>query len=438
MKRILIASVNENINNIVGSAHKKYSNYFDFEFCVSTEEVIRNIDYEVPEIKVIDFTSSHINWEKILEEITADPWLHNGGIIAIAEDMAQVKMIEELKNNNILIVQTVDQFIKHFSRLLRILLQNQHFLFNRGIQDQFDGTESGSFVSKNDPLDIQVYASFLVNYLYSSNRIDEKTRYNLQTTLMELLFNALEHGNCGIAYDEKTVWLEQGKGILELIAKKNQNPEISKKQIHITYSIGQTVSAFTIRDDGAGFDWKSRINQKVGVGSHGMGIKMSENLVNGLTYNKKGNEVSFSVTNTQHEANTVPRIMSSYTAIEYKNKEVVCKQNERSNNLFFIVSGRYAVYANRKLVSVLTPNDMFIGEMSFLLNDCRSATILSVGTGQLLKIPKKDFLNLIRKNPHYAIFLSKLLAQRLYAQTQKITALYAAMKNTKEELNSNE
>ena len=43
---------------------------------------------------------------------------------------------------------------------------------------------------------------------------------------------------------------------------------------------------------------------------------------------------------------------------------------------------------------------MFIGEMAFLLNDRRSATILSIGAGKLIRIPKVSFLNLIRKNPH--------------------------------------
>ena len=148
-------------------------------------------------------------------------------------------------------------------------------------------------------------------------------------------------------------------------------------------------------------------------------MKLSSELVKNLCYNEKGNEVTFEITNLKDEANTVPGIMIPFATAEYTNKQVVCLQNEPTNNLFFIVSGRYAVYAERKLVSILTPSDMFIGEMAFLLNDRRSATILSIGNGKLIKIPKVSFLNLIRKNPHYGIFLSKLLAQRLQIQTQK-------------------
>jgi CRP-like cAMP-binding protein len=51
--------------------------------------------------------------------------------------------------------------------------------------------------------------------------------------------------------------------------------------------------------------------------------------------------------------------------------------------------------------------------MSFLLSNKRSATVVSKGKSVLIKISKIDFVNLIKKNPHYGIFLARLLAQRL-------------------------
>ena len=50
-----------------------------------------------------------------------------------------------------------------------------------------------------------------------------------------------------------------------------------------------------------------------------------------------------------------------------------------------------------------------------------------------LKIEKlRSCLNLIRKNPHYGIFLSKLLAQRLRQQTQKVVSLTNELNELKE------
>lgn len=432
MKKILVASTNKKVIDTVKAACNKYSAYFDPDFYPDTDEILSFIDYQLPEIKVLDFTSEDIDCTRIINTIAADPWLHNGGIIAIAKNGAQVQEIEDKKDPNILIVQTLHSFQENFSRLLRILWINQHFLFNRGMQERLGGHESGSFVCGNDPMDFRVYTTFLVGYLYSTNRIDEDERYNLQTALMELLTNALEHGNCDISYDEKTEWLESGKHILSLIAEKNKISEIAARKIHIAYIIGKTKSKFVIRDEGKGFDWKARLGADFSEETHGRGMKLSEGLVTNLSYNDKGNEVSFEITNLKDAANMVPGIMIPFSTVEYNDKQIVCRENDPTNDLYFIVSGRFAVYSGKKLVSVLTPADMFIGEMAFLLNDRRSATILSIGNGKLIKIPKVSFLNLIRKNPHYGIFLSKLLAQRLQAQTQKTVSLQAELNELKE------
>ena len=156
---------------------------------------------------------------------------------------------------------------------------------------------------------------------------------------------------------------------------------------------------------------------------HGRGISLSRSLVHSLTYNEKGNEVTFIIANLQNTSSAIPGKMTAFETIEYKNKDVVCREGEMSNDLFFILSGRFAVYANNKLATVLNPNDLFIGEMAFLLNDRRTATVLAVGNCKLIRIPKAEFLMLIRKNPHYGIFLSKMLAQRLVRQTSQTIEL---------------
>ncbi|MCQ2595961.1 MAG: cyclic nucleotide-binding domain-containing protein [Treponemataceae bacterium] len=424
MKRILVASTNQKVITTVQEACKKYSAYFDAEILANSEEVLSFIDYELPEIKVIDFTSTEIDGERIVSAISADPWLHNGGIIAVTENPQKAQEIDNRKDPNILIVQTISNFCENFMRLLRILWRNQHFLLNRGMLENFSGKETGSFVCGNDPMDFRMYARFLTGYMYSSNRINGDDLYKLQTVLMELLTNALEHGNCGITYDEKTAWLENGGNILSLIAEKCKDPKIAARKIHISYAIGSTKSKFLIRDEGEGFDWRARLSQNAySEETHGRGMKLSESLVPQLTYNDKGNEVSFVINNLKDSSNTVPVIMRTFSSVNYSDRQIVCRQNEESNDLYFIVSGRYAIYTDNKLVSVLSPNDMFIGEMAFLLNDRRSATVLAIGNGQLIRIPKVSFVNLIRRNPHYGIFLSKLLAQRLVSQTQKMLTL---------------
>ncbi len=425
MRKILTASANKSVIDTVQNACKLFPSFFTTDIFDSTEEIIRYIDYELPEIKVLDFTVDSIDCNQILKNIDEDTWLHYGGVIAVCNSRKQVMELEQQKNPNLLAILTIGDFTNHFTRILRILYQNQRFLFNRGMRDIIGSEESGAFVFGNDPMDSLIYTNFLVNYLYNTNRISDEERFSLQMTFSELVTNALEHGNLEIDYETKTKWLEKGGDMIQLIQEKAKEPKYANRKIKISYSIAQTSSKFTITDDGNGFDWKAHM-KKAEVDEtmlHGRGISLSKNIVQSLTYNDKGNEVTFTIENLQNTSSAVPGKMSQFETVEYKDKDVVCREGENSNDLFFIISGRFAVYANRKLATVLTPNDLFIGEMAFLLNDRRTATILAVGNCRLIRIPKADFLLMIRKNPHYGIFLSKMLAQRLLRQTTQTIEL---------------
>ena len=59
-----------------------------------------------------------------------------------------------------------------------------------------------------------------------------------------------------------------------------------------------------------------------------------------------------------------------------------------------------------------------MGEMSFLLNNRRSATVKAETYGRLIKISRKAFVSVVKKYPHYGIFLSKLLARKLVRANQ--------------------
>jgi hypothetical protein len=47
---------------------------------------------------------------------------------------------------------------------------------------------------------------------------------------------------------------------------------------------------------------------------------------------------------------------------------------------------------------------------------------MASGQGSLLRISKAAFVNAIRQSPHYGIFLSRLLAQRIDRQNRLLNA----------------
>lgn len=394
-------------------------------------EAVAAFRYEMPEIKIIDFGDPVINAEKCLKVVKDDPWLLFGGVIAITNSQEQKTALMQRKEPNFLFVLTRREFEQFIAQIIKILNSHEHFLVNRGMSHPANDREHGSFTSETDPFEVMFYGNLISTYLYNTDRVNEAERSAFQGAMMELLLNAVEHGNCNISYDEKTEWLKQGKDILDLIKIKRMDPLVGTKKVLITYDISPERTQITIKDDGPGFDWRAALDAPFEAGLHGMGIKMSQTFVKRLWYNDTGNEVSFEVQNQKNSANLTPAILRDQEIFHFTHLQVVCRQNDESNNLFYIRSGRYAVYVNNTLLTVLTPADIFIGEMAFLTNDRRSATIVAIGKGTLVKVPKMKFMKLIESYPHYGIFLSRLLADRLARQSRESASLKAELKALK-------
>jgi CRP-like cAMP-binding protein len=432
MRKIPVVSSDEKLNEIIRLECARSEGEFAPVFFADQGEVIEFFKYELPEMKILNFSDPKVDCMGILREIKEDPWLHYGGIIGIHEDTDDKKLLESVKDANIIAVLRKKDFMAHLPRLLRIIRQNKQILFQRGIQQHLLKTISGAFVIDNDPLDIITYANLVTNYLFNSNLIGKDEKEKLHVALLELLINAIEHGNCKIDFDEKSAWLERNGDIMELIRQKNKDPAVKARKVYFSYTITPDKSRFSIRDEGEGFDWHSRITSSPETpGLHGMGMRMANVYVRNLSYNQKGNEVSFDIDHRKAESNAIPKIFQQSDEISFKDGEYVCSEGEESDFLYYIVSGTLYVYSKGKFVSSLTPDDLFMGEMSFLLSNRRSATVVAKGPCSLIKISKQDFVNLIKQNPHYGIFLARLLAQRLArlnARTARLNTEYLKLK----------
>jgi hypothetical protein len=435
MRKIPVVSSDERLNELIRLECSRSEGELTPIFFSDPTEVIEFYKYELPEIKILNFSDPAIDCQSILKEIQQDPWLHYGGTIGIHDDKDGKKFLEEMGDANIIALVRARDFSSSLPRLLRIVRQNKQILFQRGIQQHLLKTISGAFIIDNDPLDITTHANLVTNYLYNSNLIGRDDREKLHVALLELLINAIEHGNCRIGFDEKTAWLESQGDIMDLIVEKNKDSAVRSRKVFFSYTITPEKSHFTIRDEGEGFDWATRMNASPeSPGLHGMGMKMANHYVRDLTYNAKGNEVSFEIDHRKAESNAIPKIFESSVEIAFQDGEYVCSEGEESDFLYYIVSGTLFVYSKGRFVSSLTPDDLFMGEMSFLLSNRRSATVVAKGPCSLIKISKQDFVNLIKQSPHYGIFLARLLAQRLAklnARTARLNTEYLKLKALK-------
>lgn len=111
--------------------------------------------------------------------------------------------------------------------------------------------------------------------------------------LTELLYNAIEHGNLGITYDEKTRLDTREKWHAE-VARRLAMPENRSKKVEFLFQRREGEISFTIRDEGAGFDWRRfmQIDPRRAFDTHGRGIVVARSFsFSSVEFNERGNEV---------------------------------------------------------------------------------------------------------------------------------------------------
>ncbi|MDX1583205.1 MAG: response regulator [Thermoanaerobaculia bacterium] len=121
--------------------------------------------------------------------------------------------------------------------------------------------------------------------------------------LSELLINAVEHGNLGIGYEEKSRLNSQGK-LEQEIDRRMSLEENRHKTVRVEMFREDEGIKVRIVDQGEGFDWEKflTIDPRRAFDTHGRGIAMAKMLsFDNLEYRGRGNEVVATVDLTAAE-----------------------------------------------------------------------------------------------------------------------------------------
>lgn len=112
--------------------------------------------------------------------------------------------------------------------------------------------------------------------------------------LTELIVNAIEHGNLGITFEEKSE-LQLQDNWLEEIDRRLKLPEHREQYVEVIYERLKNEIHITIIDQGKGFNWQqyeTNEKQESSKDSHGRGILLAKKLAfKDICYSEKGNEV---------------------------------------------------------------------------------------------------------------------------------------------------
>ncbi|MDR1618762.1 MAG: ATP-binding protein [Treponema sp.] len=391
---------------------------YDLRFFSDEGEILEFLSYDLPEIVIINFSDPEIDIEGVVAHIRDDKWILNFGIVGLytGEKDTEENLIKKYKTINILTLLDNYRLRTHLMKSIQIIEENYQIIFQREFTKNLLDGAAGSFSIENDLLAVPLYAGIGTAMLTQRGLVNPDKKMHLQLALGELIVNAVEHGNCGISFDEKTMGMENGLSVVELVAEKCKDPLIRKKKVEFQWEIQKAKTFFVIRDEGNGFDVKAHL-RKIAVQDvmslHGRGIKMASMLSTELQYNEKGNQVTLIIQHDPSVEHEVPVGFSGEQVVMVKRGDIVLREDEPSDYLYYISSGTYSVFHNLKKVGSLSPQDIFMGEMAFLLNQRRSASVQADGPGKLILLTRKAFVSIIREYPHYGIFLSKLLAKRL-------------------------
>ncbi len=133
-----------------------------------------------------------------------------------------------------------------------------------------------------------------------------QTAQNPESTalgLMELLSNAIEHGNLDIGYEHKCkcMWMHSWE---QELATRAELPEYRERVVRVSVHKKPGGLEIAITDGGMGFDWRQYMNHEI-VGRltdpNGRGLARAFGLLGDLRYMGPGNEVRCTVPTKQEE-----------------------------------------------------------------------------------------------------------------------------------------
>lgn len=115
--------------------------------------------------------------------------------------------------------------------------------------------------------------------------------------LQELLINAVEHGNYGLSYAEKSRLMVEDRWHQEL-ARLAEDPACSRRQVTVRLARTPEALRLTIQDEGQGFDWRDYLDFSPAraFDLHGRGIAMARlTSFDDLQYQGNGNTVMVTI-----------------------------------------------------------------------------------------------------------------------------------------------
>lgn len=137
--------------------------------------------------------------------------------------------------------------------------------------------------------------TFLIKDLVALGYMTIEDTFPIKTALIEIISNALYHGNFDIDSKVRNSGSFEGQKIFKARVSEKEKDEIFyNKKIILTLKLNtDLVLSISVEDEGKGFDWKSKLSTDVkGLMFSGKGLFLAKAMVDDMKFNEKGNIVT--------------------------------------------------------------------------------------------------------------------------------------------------
>jgi CheY-like chemotaxis protein/anti-sigma regulatory factor (Ser/Thr protein kinase) len=260
--------------------------------------MLQDANQELPEAILLDRQMPEMNGIEFLEKFTADPRLHEIPVIMQTglADPAQIaygiacgaRYYLAKPFTSELLVAMVQAVVRDYREMRGL----------RSAATQFDSVRQLLIAAQFELRtldDARGLAAHIAQYFPRPSRV--------VSGIVEILVNAIEHGNLGLTYAEKSALLKTAAWEDE-IERRLELPAYRDKRVRVDLRLLENGTALTVTDEGAGFDWRPflEIQPERVFDLHGRGIAMSRLLsFDRVEYRGSGNEVELTVF-TQRDA----------------------------------------------------------------------------------------------------------------------------------------
>ncbi|MCH8156464.1 MAG: response regulator [Nitrospinae bacterium] len=129
--------------------------------------------------------------------------------------------------------------------------------------------------------------------LETGKAFDKEKRLDIRLGLVEILTNAIEHGNLGITFEEKAQALEENE--LELLyTRRLKDPKFVGRRVAIEFKPDKDGCEWVVTDGGDGFNWQKAIERaKTGdiLELHSRGVVIIQHHFDEVEYLGSGNKI---------------------------------------------------------------------------------------------------------------------------------------------------